>query len=327
MKRPKIWGVSLLVLAATTGCGSPNLADMRPDVAKPSAEVLLVDGPHQWSVSTVDKIAAAHQVIVETRQVSSQGLPQALENGLKNKTVSLFVVVSAGSIPPSVQATLQSHLTRRFDWISGSSASGQVLNLAYITPDSVATSYMLGFLSSALGTALNTPSVGWIGPASSPAARAALGGIYAANANMSVTVAGTVPSQTVTTSPLPKVVLATRVLSQTEWLAVQQAGSYVVSTVPQTGSQLVGDPDVPLPAALDGELALLAEKKWDAGARSDKKYSAVYAATSIVPQNVLQALNAVVTSVETGMLDPGAAWNSIPQATRTAWQTALAGAS
>lgn len=183
-----------------TGCGAPDLRAMRPTVHKPTAEVVLVGQPAHWYSSDVQSAATQSGAIVGVSQTTPEKLAGTLQQAVANAEIGLVVVVQNGQIPASEISFANQHVTKRFDLMGSSPASGSAINVEQIVPDEFATGYAAGWLAGELATSISASSVGWLATnsamTSQAGVRAALAGTYAANPGVGITLVPAISSPT-----------------------------------------------------------------------------------------------------------------------------------
>ncbi|MCL6516228.1 hypothetical protein [Alicyclobacillus sp.] len=356
------WVPALTACFAMSACGAPNLAEMRPQHAKATAEVLVVGTPPGWTDDAVKGIEEVAGVVTQVRRVSSASMGQVLDQKVQGSHPGLLVVVDANGSPTAIRAWASSHPNIRLEWVGGmpsAGASADVPGVRRVTVQPVAAAYCLGWGAGQLAAAASAwvPTVGWLeGSGSLPASviQAALAGLYSGNPTVQlrpVTLAppgaagqsgdggasalaggvagGAPPAGTNPQSagaPLPKVVLTARELTPAEWALVRAEGVTVISLCPQpAGTGGIGAPALPGPGVVADDLRLFAAGRWQAGWHAVDAGSLTQWHSIPMPDALRASLDSLELALQGGTIQPSTVWNQMPADIRTQWGAVAGG--
>ncbi len=169
------------------GCGSPDLTQMKPTVWKPTAKVFLVGSPPGWQASKALSLATDNGVAAQVVQVPLGSFASDLKSAMAQQNSGLVLAVVNGPVPQSALSVMQGDPKTNFDVVSFANSIGATTNAAnnvkWILPDTLLTSYALGWLAGQFAVQQPLYPVGWLssGPSamSKSEMQAALAGIYA----------------------------------------------------------------------------------------------------------------------------------------------------
>lgn len=320
-----------------TGCGEPNLSQLKPTTWKPAAEVLLVDHPPNWQTKDIIASAAANGVACRVVRTTDQTVVPVLQRDLRNRSIGLLVVVSDAPIPPSLNDVAKSHLGVRFEWIGTQwTTTMPTLNVRQMAPQPLAVSYALGWLTGQLAAAGGV-SVGWLTDGTSwlnrGQMRAALAGLNAGDATVNLvpftsTVATGTGNATGSlvpfTSALPRLLMVGRPLTSIEWTQLRASSVTVISLCPQPFAyQVAGQPVVPDERAIGPDFQAYAHSHWQAGNVYTPQAPMVIVDPVQVPATLQVQLQNLQVGLQTAPLPADGGWSGVPVQVRQRWSPML----
>lgn len=335
--------VSCLVVS----CGEPDISALQPTTFKPVAAAFLVNAPNSWSQATVEALAGASHVDCEVVQTTPAQLQNAVFQMITSYHVGLCVIAISGALPNNLASIAGAYPNVRFEWIDDAPAVQIPENVRQVSVDPVLMSYAIGWLAGQAAFHGNIQNIGYITDtvqANSAQIRAALAGAYQADpgatmvpVNLAGLLAGPVgvtgsnnniagnstappipPS--VSLAAAPRVLVALRPLSQSEWQALSQSGIVVYSLFPAHGEPgVAATPSFPAPNAIASDLQSYARNKWQGGQLRVQLPTFVNPNPALVSAPALAALAHVQATLQVDANFPSTAFQAIPANVRATW--------
>ncbi|WDL97325.1 hypothetical protein [Alicyclobacillus sp. ALC3] len=346
-------------LLSLEGCGPPDLRTMQPTVHKPTAVVVFVNHPAHWNSADVENAAQQAGVEVKTVSTSSNQVPSALADAVANPKVGLVVVVQTGTVPNSELAFAKTHAKVSFALFGAQSVPNPgATNVSQVVPDTPTVSYSLGALAGDLAVSLQATSIGWLtgGQPILPLSdvRMAFAGAFKANSGVGMVsvpvtslsagqgVSGsttgnsignsTVPGNTTAppslssgsttgaTGSLPRIVVTTQSLSQSQMTTLRTAGVVLISLCEQSATgQVAGEPAVPGISAMQKVLSDYVSGRSQSSVITSATPPLITLDGQRVPSSVQNQVNSVELSVEGQASVLQSAWRGIPSQLQTTW--------
>ncbi len=332
---------------------------MQPTVHKPTAVVVFVNHPAHWNSADVENAAQQVGVEVKTVSTSSNQVPSALADAVRNPKVGLVVVVQVGTAPNSELEFAKAHTKVSFALFGAQAVPNPgAANVSQVVPDTPTASYSLGALAGDLAVSLQATAIGWLTGGQPtlplPDVRMAFAGAYMANSgvgmvgvpvtslspapgvsgsttgnstgNSSVSGNATapppVPSGGVTGAigSLPRIVVTTQPLSQSQMTVLNRAGVVLVSLCEQpVAGQVAGTPAVPGISAMQKVLSDYASGRTQSSVIASATPPLITLDGQQVPSSVQNQVNSVELSVEGQSALLQTAWRGLPQQLQATW--------
>lgn len=319
LKNVSVAFVSFLLV----GCGEPNYGAMKPTLAKPAVEVLLVNHPASWSSADVQTMATEEHVEVNVKYVSESNLGRVLTTDVQKLTqVSLFVIVGDGDFEQTLSQVAMEHLQSRFDWFHGGPPATPIQspNLRSVRLDENLVSYATAWLAAEVAQSQGSYVVGWVNDGVSELTKsntmAAFGGLFTEDNLIQV-----FPVTFTTSNQLPKFMIANRALTASEWSMVAQSGSIVFSPVaqPLASSKIATVPALPGMSYLTQDIANVLENRLNYGDIQVSTEPLLNIQVGLLPTSTSDVLQAITSSIVSDNTIVQDAWSRLPLATQQLW--------
>lgn len=315
-KSIRIFALTLSCIVFVAGCGDPDLQAMKPQVVKPSAEVILVNHPSGWNANEIAQTGSQQGVDVNVvnDETNTQILKQ-IQSLLHVPNIGIILVDNSTNVSTLLTNLPNYAANMHIDIIAPAETNVSQNAYRFIYMDPLATSYCVGWLAGALANQNGQHQVGWITNGSISVSKLqmelSVAGAYQANPSLSPI---PVSIQTnISGAILPHILIATRPLSAVDWQIINQSGSIVVSLVQTSSSvNLAANPAFVQNSVLDSEFALFANANWHPGHQMVDQIPFLQMNSALVSSSIWTQEQAVEANVLNQVSSLQNAWTMLP---------------